>query len=66
MGFLGTSDSDALSYNIKTNRNRINLKEFNYEDNIYVCGDMKNGQSLVVVAIKDGIDCANKIIEKYR
>jgi glutamate synthase (NADPH/NADH) small chain len=66
MGFLGTSDSDALSYNIKTNRNRIELKEFNYDDNIYVCGDMKNGQSLVVVALKDGIDCANKIIEKYR
>ena len=66
MGFLGTSDSDALSYGIKTNRNRINLNCFNYDNNIYVCGDMKNGQSLVVVAIKDGIDCATKIIEKYR
>ena len=66
MGFLGTSDDDANSYNIKTNRNRISLNGFNYEDNIYVCGDMKNGQSLVVVAIKDGIDCATKIIEKYR
>ncbi len=66
MGFLGTSDSDALSYNIKTNKNRIELHDFNYDKNIYVCGDMKNGQSLVVVAIKDGIDCALKIIEKYR
>ena len=66
MGFLGTSDSDAQSYNIKTNRNRISLNDFNYENNIYVCGDMKNGQSLVVVAIKDGIDCALKIIKKYR
>ena len=66
MGFLGTSDEDSNKYGIKTNRNRINLNEFNYDNNIYVCGDMKNGQSLVVVAIKDGIDCASKIIEKYR
>ena len=66
MGFLGTSDRDAKEYNMITNRNRILLHDFNYDDNIYVCGDMKNGQSLVVVAIKDGMDCANKIIEKYR
>jgi NADPH-dependent glutamate synthase beta subunit-like oxidoreductase len=51
---------------MKVNRNRIPLKDFNYDDHIYVCGDMKNGQSLVVQAIKDGMDCANKIIEKYR
>lgn len=66
MGFLGTSDEDSNKYGIKTNRNRITLNDFNYDNNIYVCGDMKNGQSLVVVAIKDGIDCALKIIEKYR
>ena len=66
MGFLGTSDRDAKEYNMITNRNRILLHDFNYDHNIYVCGDMKNGQSLVVVAIKDGMDCANKIIEKYR
>ncbi len=66
MGFLGTSDEDSNKYGIKTNRNRISLNEFNYDKNIYVCGDMKNGQSLVVVSIKDGIDCASKIIEKYR
>ncbi|MBQ4357080.1 MAG: glutamate synthase subunit beta [Acholeplasmatales bacterium] len=66
MGFLGTSDDDATCYQMKVNRNRIPLKDFNYDDHIYVCGDMKNGQSLVVQAIKDGMDCANKIIEKYR
>ena len=66
MGFLGTSDEDSNKYGIKTNRNRISLNGFNYDNNIFVCGDMKNGQSLVVVAIKDGIDCASKIIEKYR
>ena len=66
MGFLGTSDEDSKNYGLNTNRNRINLNGFNYNDNIFVCGDMKNGQSLVVVAIKDGIDCALKVIEKYR
>ena len=65
MGFLGTNDEDLSSYNMKANRNRIILNNFNYEANVYVCGDMKNGQSLVVVAIKDGIDCAQKIIDKY-
>lgn len=66
MGFLGTSDSDAKKYDMETFRNRIKLDGFNYDKNTYVCGDMKNGQSLVVIAIKDGLDCANKIIEKYR
>lgn len=65
MGFLGTSEEDANSYNMTMNRNRFSLKNFSYSDKISVCGDMKNGQSLVVVALKDGIDCANEIIKKY-
>lgn len=65
MGFIGTSDEDVNAYNMKAIRNRITLNDFNYDDKTFVCGDMKNGQSLVVVAIKDGIDCAQKIIEKY-
>lgn len=65
MGFLGTSDSDAESYGLDHNRNRITLDNFKYSDKISVCGDMKNGQSLVVIALKDGIDCANQIIKKY-
>ena len=65
MGFLGTKDSDAESYGLDHNRNRIPLDNFKYSDKISVCGDMKNGQSLVVIALKDGIDCANEIIKKY-
>ena len=65
MGFLGTSEEDAISYNMTMNRNRFNLNKFSYSDKISICGDMKNGQSLVVVALKDGIDCANEIIKKY-
>ena len=65
MGFLGTKDEDAESYGLNHNRFRIPLDNFKYSDKISVCGDMKNGQSLVVVALKDGIDCAKEIIKKY-
>ena len=66
MGFLGTLDSDLEHYNLKSNRNRVILNNFTYDDKVSVCGDMKNGQSLVVVAIADGKDCALEIINKYR
>ena len=66
MGFLGTSDSDLKNYNLESNRNRVILDNFKYNDKISVCGDMKNGQSLVVVAINDGILCADEIINKYK
>ena len=65
MGFLGTKDEDSKAYGLESFRSRIKLDGFKYNDKISVCGDMKNGQSLVVVAIKDGIDCADKIINKY-
>ena len=65
MGFLGTTNEDLNNYKLDSINNRIKLSNFNYDDNTFVCGDMKNGQSLVVIAIKDGIDCANEIIKKY-
>ena len=63
MGFLGTSDDDCKSYELDANNYKIKLNNFKYSDNIYVCGDMKNGQSLVVLALKDGLDCAQEIIK---
>ena len=65
MGFLGTTDEDLLSYGLENKSNRVKLEGFKYNDKISVCGDMKNGQSLVVIALKDGIDCAQSIINKY-
>ena len=62
MGFMGTSEEDLKHYNLKNSNYRIKLNEFKYNDKIYVCGDMKNGQSLVVSAITDGLNCANAII----
>ncbi|MCR5349963.1 MAG: glutamate synthase subunit beta [Acholeplasmatales bacterium] len=65
MGFLGTKDEDSKKYNLEANRFRYNLNNFSYDDKISICGDMKNGQSLVVIAINDGKMCAEEIIKKY-
>lgn len=66
MGFLGTSDEDLSLYHMEGKNHKINLNGFKYKNNISVCGDMKNGQSLVVLAEKDGQECAKSIIEKYQ
>lgn len=65
MGFIGTTDEDLSLYGLENSKNRVKLDNFKYNDKISVCGDMKNGQSLVVVALKDGIDCAQSIVNKY-
>ena len=65
MGFVGTTTDDLNNYKLDSINNRVKLNNFNYNERTFVCGDMKNGQSLVVIAIKDGIDCANEIIKKY-
>ena len=65
MGFIGTTNEDLNRYGLKAINNRVILNNFNYDERTFVCGDMKNGQSLVVIAIKDGLDCANQIINKY-
>ncbi len=65
MGFIGTSDEDLKLYGLDNALNKVKLQGFKYNDKISVCGDMKNGQSLVVIALKDGIDCAISIIKKY-
>ena len=66
MGFLGTSDEDLSLYNMEGKNHKVILNGFKYKNNISVCGDMKNGQSLVVLAEKDGLDCAMTIIDKYK
>lgn len=65
MGFLGSEEylADSLGLeidargNIKSDENSYKC----YKDNIYVCGDARKGQSLVVVAIREGIDVAYKL-----
>lgn len=68
MGFLGTKIEDLESFGIEHKGYKPSLLGFTLpsKDNVYVTGDMKNGQSLVVTAIKDGIDCADLIIAKHK
>ena len=62
-GFLGSEsyvteafgvEVDART-NVTANGHRTNVK------NVYVAGDMHLGQSLVVRAIREGIDCAREV-----
>ena len=68
MGFIGTKQEDLESFGIDYKGNKPSLMGFkaSSKENVYVTGDMKNGQSLVVSAIKDGIDCAELIIAKHK
>ena len=64
MGFVGTKDEVALKYNLDLERH--NIKTNNYQtsrEKFFACGDSRSGQSLVVSAIKDGIDCSLAVDE---
>lgn len=62
MGFLGTEDYIIKSFNLGLD-NRRNIKA-NYGDfktnieKVFTCGDARRGQSLVVWAIKEGLESA--------
>ena len=64
-GFLGSESYVTNAFgveldertNVAANGHRTNVK------NVYVAGDMHLGQSLVVRAIREGIDCAREVDE---
>ncbi|WP_307983736.1 glutamate synthase subunit beta [uncultured Helicobacter sp.] len=63
MGFSGAEDALAGSFGIELD-GRTNIKTHNYRASrakVYACGDARMGQSLVVWAIKDAIECAKAI-----
>ena len=63
MGFSGSQKALAECFGIALD-GRQNLKNTHYQterEGLYVCGDAKSGQSLVVWAIKDGLECAKAI-----
>ena len=68
MGFLGSEDYLAQVLEIElNNRGNIKADDKSYKtnkDNIFVCGDARRGQSLVVWAIREGIDVAYNV-HKY-
>lgn len=64
-GFLGSEKYVADAFGVKLNeRTNVQTKEGLYETsagNVFVCGDMRRGQSLVVWAIREGREVAREV-----
>lgn len=63
-GFIGCEDHVAKAFGIKVASRGNVLSDQNYQTNIknlYVAGDMRRGQSLVVWAIKEGREVARSV-----
>ncbi|EOY2934197.1 glutamate synthase subunit beta, partial [Campylobacter jejuni] len=60
MGFSGCEEAIAKNFGVKLDeKNNISTENFQTtHKKIFACGDARKGQSLVVWAIKDGIECA--------
>ena len=68
VGALVWQRDSALRFSLdRTDRGCIKA-ESGYEvgGNVFVCGDARRGQSLVVWAIAEGRACANRLHPKYR
>lgn len=68
MGFLGTEEYISNSFNIDLDdRGNIKAKYGKFitnKEKIFVCGDARRGQSLVVWAVREGLEAALSI-DKY-
>jgi glutamate synthase (NADPH/NADH) small chain len=53
MGFIGSDESVYAALGGRRGE----------AEGVFTCGDMRTGQSLVVKAITDGMECAKKIDE---
>ncbi|MDK2807946.1 MAG: glutamate synthase small chain [Clostridiales bacterium] len=64
-GFLGTQDYVAKAFGVSLNeRTNVATKEGSYATdvkNVFVTGDMRRGQSLVVWAIREGREAAKEV-----
>ncbi|OEX77650.1 glutamate synthase [Campylobacter jejuni] len=60
MGFSGCEEAISKNFGVKLDeKNNISTENFQTtHKKIFACGDARKGQSLVVRAIKDGIECA--------
>ncbi|MGL5151378.1 MAG: glutamate synthase subunit beta [Clostridium sp.] len=69
MGFIGSEDYLKDSFNLGLN-NRGNIqcngnKFITDREKVFTCGDARTGQSLVVWAIKDGIELSKEIHKSF-
>ncbi len=64
-GFLGTENYVAEAFGVSLDqRTNVQTKEGGYQtgaQNVFVCGDMRRGQSLVVWAIREGREAAAEV-----
>lgn len=68
MGFSGSEMAIARDFSVAFDKSR-NVATSNYatsRDRIYACGDSRMGQSLVVWAIRDGLECARAIHRNFK
>lgn len=67
MGFSGTESKTAEAFDVQLS-SRSNIITHHYQTSnpkIFACGDAKMGQSLVVWAIRDGMQCAHALHRMY-
>lgn len=64
-GFTGIDSELKNTFNLQTTaKNTVATKQFSYQttdDKIFVAGDSRRGQSLVVWAIMEGNECVNEV-----
>ncbi|MCX2683712.1 glutamate synthase subunit beta [Campylobacter sp. MIT 21-1685] len=63
IGFSGCENEIKENFAIELN-SKNNIKERNFQssrEKVFACGDARIGQSLVVWAIKDGVECALEV-----
>ena len=64
-GFLGSESYVTNAFGVNTdNRSNVKTEQNSHRtnvENVYTAGDMHSGQSLVVRAIREGVDCAREV-----
>lgn len=63
-GFVDFNDDIKKAFSFTSVKGRAQNDNYQISGKLFTCGDMAKGQSLVVKAIKSGIDCA-VAIDKY-
>ena len=68
MGFVGPKksgmlDQAGLEYDPRGNVKADTVSYRTSDENVWACGDMRRGQSLVVWAIREGRQCARSLDE---
>ena len=63
-GFVDFNDDIKKAFSLTSVRGKAQNNNYQISGKLFTCGDMASGQSLVVKAMKSGIDCA-KAIDQY-